>query len=186
MPRARRLLPFWLQSKLALPALPRAAQADPERQKYQSEIEPERSALDVDEIVAELLTPRHVARRVDLRDPGEARLHAGACVIPRNLLHRDDASIAGGVDLAGTQRARADEAHVAAEDVHELRELVHRGGAQEPPGSRHARVPLDRLHRSPLPLRIRNHGPELEDGEPRAADAHALLPVEHGAAVLDL
>ena len=36
-----------------------------------------------------------------------------------------------GVDLAGAQRARADEAHVASQDVHELRQFVHRRGAEQ-------------------------------------------------------
>ena len=38
------------------------------------------------------------------------------------------------------QRPRADEAHLAAPDVEELRELVERGAAQQPPDARDARV----------------------------------------------
>ena len=45
--------------------------------------------------------------------------------------------------VAQRQRPRADEAHLAAQDVEHVRELVEREAAQEPPDARHARVVAD-------------------------------------------
>ena len=90
------------------------------------------------------------------------------------------------LDLAGPQRAGPDEAHVAAQDVPQLRQLVHRGGAHEAADARDARIALDRLDRPDAGFRVRPHRSELERHERRAAEPDALLPEEHRAAVLDL
>ena len=42
--------------------------------------------------------------------------------------------------LLEDERPRADEAHLAAQDVEQLRQLVERGAAQEPADARDARV----------------------------------------------
>src|SRR5215207_6219899 len=103
--------------------LPRASHADPERQQYEPDVQPERPALDVKPIVAELVSPRHVARGVDLRDSSEARLNGSAFEVAVNLFDVDDLPAASGLDLTRHQRSRADEAHVAPEDVDELGQL---------------------------------------------------------------
>ena len=53
--------------------------------------------------------------------------------------------------VAERQRPRADEAHLAAQDVDELRQLVEREAAQEPPDARHARVVADLEERARRP-----------------------------------
>ena len=90
------------------------------------------------------------------------------------------------------QRARADERHVALEDVHELRELVERVAAQEPPDRRHPRVTLDLEQRAArlverLEVRlalvgVRVHRAELQARERLAADARAVGAIDHRAA----
>ena len=45
------------------------------------------------------------------------------------------------LDLVAQRRTRPDQAHLAAEDVPELRQLVDRGAAQDPPDARDAAVP---------------------------------------------
>ena len=62
--------------------------------------------------------------------PGHAGLELQAAAV-RAL----DAAV-----LVGYQRARADEAHLAAQDVEQLGQLVERAAAQQPPGPGHARV----------------------------------------------
>ena len=67
-----------VRSVFSSPHFPCAQQADPEREQNQPQIERQRVTIHVDAIVAELLSPRNVARRVDLREPGEARPHRDA------------------------------------------------------------------------------------------------------------
>src|SRR5699024_8570718 len=98
----------------------------------------------------------------DLPEPGEAGLdeHAtrGATVVRR--------------DLAGERRARADEAHVAAQDVEELRQLVEGVAAQQPAERGDARVVAQLEQRAralvevgevvDLSLRAHTHRAELD------------------------
>ena len=58
-------------------------------------------------------------------------------------LHREAPALGGGLellDLVHRQRPRADEAHLAAEDVPELRQLIERGFPQESADRRDARI----------------------------------------------
>ena len=86
----------------------------------------------------------------------------------------------------GPKRARPDKAHVAAEDVPELRQLVHRRRAHEPPDARHARIVFSGLNRARARFGIDDHRAELQRVEAAAALADALLREEHRAAVFDL
>src|SRR3954470_20368992 len=56
---------------LVLPpaGFPCSMEANPKRQENQSHVEHPRALPDVEPIVPELLPPRHVTRRVDLRNP---------------------------------------------------------------------------------------------------------------------
>ena len=97
------------------------------------------------------------------------------------------------VVVALRQRPRADERHLAAQHVEQLRQLVEREAAQEAADRRHARVVADLEQRAVglvvlLELVLaaasasRVHRAELEAGERRAADARAHRAVEHRAA----
>ena len=94
--------------------------------------------------------------------------------------------------VAQRQRPRADEAHLAAEDVPDLRHLVEREAAQERADRRHARVLAD-LEERPirfvrgLELRletggVRIHRPELEHPELALTESDPRVAIEHRAA----
>src|SRR5207237_161190 len=98
------------------------------------QVEEQRLALDVVEVVLELL--QHVLRRravlaAHLRVTGDAGLHVEALLEERHLLIEL-------LDEDGPLGARADHAHVAAEDVPELRELVETRLPDEAADLRHA------------------------------------------------
>jgi hypothetical protein len=67
-------------------------------------------------------------------------------------------------NVGGRQRPRAHGAHLAAQDVDELRNLVEAGRAQQPADARHAPV----AHRA-----------ELQHLKRAAPEAHALLAKQH-------
>src|SRR5262249_10257276 len=131
-------------SHLAAACFPLPASRDPERQENQSDVEPESGTLHVQTIESELARPRDVARRVDVRQPGEARPHRLTLRIAGNLIERDQPTVAAHVDFAWTEWPRSDEAHIAAEDVYELRQFVHRRGAQHAPDAGHSRIVCSR------------------------------------------
>ena len=65
-------------SILAPARFPCAKHANPKRDENQSKVEPPRASAHVEPVVAELLPPRHVARRVDLREAGQPGPHRDA------------------------------------------------------------------------------------------------------------
>ncbi len=107
-----------------------------------------------------------------------------------------------GAEFVGDRRARADEGHVSAKHVPELRHFIKAGLAHELADWRDSRILLDLEHgRRAGSLRglslnlagneladiflvnpriaIRPHGAELQDRERFPVLAHALLPKEH-------
>ncbi len=84
--------------------------------------------------------------------------------------------------VAGQLGARAHEAHLAAEHVEELRQLVELAVAQPAADRRHPRVAA-RGHAGSMLLRAHDHGPELEHVERDQVSPHPLLPEERGTAV---
>ncbi len=79
-------------------------------------------------------------------------------------------------------RPRADEAHVAADHRHELRQFVQAGLADELADARAAIVVLARPHRHAILLRVHPHAAELGEGEVAPALAHPRLAVEDRSA----
>src|SRR5256885_2148792 len=75
-------------------------------------------------------------------------------------------------------RARADQAHLPAEDVHQLRQLIAVNGPQDPADERHPRVAGDAPGRPGVPLALVVHRPQLVDGEHPAELPDPLLRVE--------
>jgi hypothetical protein len=99
--------------------------------------------------------------------------------------------------LLRDQGPRADEAHLAAQDVDQLRQLVDRGPAQKAADARDPRVLADLEHDAVVGLvelgelglarlRVGEHRTELEDRELVAVAAHASLTEEHRAARVEL
>src|SRR3972149_3749018 len=91
-----------------------------------------------------------------------------------------------GLDLRREQSPGTHEAHVAGDDVPELRQLVQSRGAQQAPHAGDAAVTLGGLQWAPALVGVGDHGPELPAPEAPAAEPHALLPVEDGSAVARL
>jgi hypothetical protein len=77
-------------------------------------------------------------------------------------------------------RSRAYQAHLAAQDIEELRQLVDAGRADDPPDARDARIVSRRGVRPGLAAVA--HRPELEHPEQLVAAPDAGLDVEHRAA----
>src|SRR5205823_2701912 len=113
---------------------------------------------------------------VDLCPAGDAGLHVEAPALPRGIA----------LDLVRESGARADEAHVSAHDVPELRQLVDRQPPQQPADARDARIARVDGEARALLLRINLHRPELHELEFRSVYADTPLAIEDGAAVLDL
>ena len=99
--------------------------------------------------------------------------------------------------VAHRQRPRADEAHVAAQDVQELRQLVEAELARITPPTRVTRGSLrilktgprrlvELLERRLALLGVGHHRAELEEAEAPAAESDALLHEEHRAARVEL
>ena len=101
--------------------------------------------------------------------------------------------------LLEDQRPRADERHLAPDDVDQLRELVDPRAPEEAAETRYTRVVRDLEHprvvvavhvemgdlRLPL-LRVDHHRAELVDAERPVAGAHPYLPEEHRPGRVDL
>ena len=102
--------------------------------------------------------------------------------------HLEPAALAIGVllDLVAQRRPRADHAHVAADDVPELRQLVDRGAAEEAADARDPAVALVDRVAGALLLRADDHRPQLQQLEVGAVLADARLPEEHRAAAVEL
>ena len=138
----------------------------------------------------ELHAPRvgRVAAAADLPQPGQARLR---CVVVFDV-----AAIAR--DLGAHDRTRPDQAHLAAQHVEQLRQLVEARAAQEAPdpgdprivASASASPPIRRRQRDPSASTCRStrvgvdhHDAELDAVEHAAAGADATMAIERGTAV---
>src|SRR5919199_711547 len=102
-------------------ALVRAGEERERRPREDLQVEPRRAALDVPDVELDPLVPRQPRAPVDLRPAREPGLDLEPAPLPRRVA----------VDLVPQRRARPDQAHIAADDVPELRELVERQPAQQ-------------------------------------------------------
>ena len=135
--------------------------------------------LDVHEVVDELVVGRGVVLGEDLGEAGDA----GLDVVAVGVL---GVSLGELLDEVRALGARPDEAHVAVEDVPDLRQLVEAGGADEGADARDARVVVSRELRAGVLLGVDAHRAELVDLVGLAEAAGADLAVEGRAAVLEL
>jgi len=97
------------------------------------------------------------------------------------------------IQIAGWKRARPDEPHLAAHDIHELRQLVDKGAAQQGAQPGHARValkleqpairPATALQPGMQGLRPAVHRAEFIDDEGAPSEPEALLPKDNRPAV---
>src|SRR6266516_3015555 len=102
--------------------LPLAPSSDPERQQDQLQVQPEAGPLQVQPIEPELAGAGNIARSIHLRQSSKAGPNAVTLFVSGNLIETQQLPIAARIDFTRTQRARADEAHVARKNVPQLRE----------------------------------------------------------------
>jgi hypothetical protein len=140
----------------------------------------------IQHVVAKFHATWDVTRRKDLRDASEPRQHARAHRESRNVFETLQLTRPQRFDLTRPQSPRAREAHVAAEDVPELRQFVHRRGTQQASNARDAWITLGRLDGANMSLGIGNHRAELANVEGHTVKARSLLTVEHGPAIFEL
>jgi len=156
-------------------AVPRQQAGDRAEQDVQ--VGAEAHPLDVGQVELGVLVHEAEPRLgADLPEPGDARLHGVALVLPRLVEPHD-------LDQLG---ARPDEAHVAGEHVGELRQLVEAPAPQQRAEAGVAGVVLPLVADPPLDLdghlaatAVRVHGPELPDPE------HVPVPPDPALAVED-
>src|SRR3954451_20600571 len=156
-------------------ALVRAAEERERRAQEDPQIEQRRSVVDVPDVELDPLGPGQSRSSVDVRPPGHARLPVEPPPLVLRVL----------LDLVAKRRPWPDHAHVAAEDVPELRQLVERELAQDAADARDPRVArVDREARTLL-LGVDDHRAELQQLEVRAILADPRLAVENRPAVLE-
>src|SRR5262249_34175761 len=133
-------------------------------------VERERPVADVVEVVLEVLVHRQVLAPEDLPESGDPWLHREAPPLPLVVAGDDERHL----------RSRADERHLAAQHVPQLRQLVEAGRAQPAPGGGDARV-ATRGRRWRLGVGVAGHCAELPHAETPAVAADALLREERRA-----
>src|SRR5262249_61328486 len=101
---------------------------------------------------------------------GDARQQAVALVVHR---HRGEELVHEFAAL----RPRTDQAHVTADDVPQLRQLVEAPAPQPAADRRDARIRFGRPHRTRYVFGAVDHRAELQDAERPVVEADALLAV---------
>src|SRR6266568_821363 len=150
------------------------------------DVEPDRPVLDVvevepDEVVeAEIDPARHLPKAC------HPRQHEIALPVPRKEL----------LVVADGKRPRADQRHLAPQDIQHLRQLVERETTQESPDGRYTRIVLDleertgglvvSLERALAGGRVGVHRPELHHPERLLSEPDAPVAIEHRAARAEL
>ena len=151
---------------------------DGNREREDPQIAADREVLDVVALDGEALLEAQLAAAEDLHRAGEARLDGQ----PEQVLRAVEP------DELGLLGPGADEAHVAAEDVQELGELVEARPAQQASEPGHPRIRVELEHRfvellerhelGQQSLRVRTHRSELEHLELAPRESHPRLHVE--------
>src|SRR5262245_56677206 len=158
--------------RLRPPPSGRTAVGTPEERERRSQEDREIHAwgavVDVPDVELDPVRPRERGAAVDLGPAGEPGPHLEAAALVLVVL----------LDLVAERRPRADDAHVAANHIPELRQLVDGGPAQEAPDARDPRVAQVDCRTGAHPLRAFDHRPELEHLEVLAVPADPRLPVE--------
>ncbi len=153
-----------------------AGQDAPRGRGADTQIQVDRAVRDVLQVVGELLGPGGLAGHPQLGEAGQARLDDQPLPVLRDLA-------AQLLEERGPDRARADDAHVSAHDVPQLRQLVEVGKAQEPAEARDLRLRALRelvteVGAQPR-LRVRGERAELQHREDAPRAAHPPAAVEH-------
>src|SRR5215467_9090147 len=117
-------------------ALVRSAEERDRRPREDLEVEPRRAVLDVPDVQLDPVLPRERRSAVDLRPAGDAGLDLQPPPLPGRVP----------LDLVAERRPGTDHAHVAADDVPELGQLVDRESTEKAAGACDPWVsPVDRV-----------------------------------------
>src|SRR5215217_4439297 len=144
---------------MASPALPEVLAVEAvaggqhsDRLGQDAQVEPEGPMLDVPDVQLDPLGPSQRGPAVDLRPSGDAGLDGEPPALALGVA----------VDLLLDGRAGADECHLAADDVDQVRELVEREAAQDPAYARDPGVALDDVDARAHGLGAAHHRAQLE------------------------
>src|SRR2546426_5234625 len=142
--------------------------------KENEQVEEDREVLDVVEVVLELFQrvfDRGAVAILDLGPAGNARLGSEAMDVEGyfrlELTHE-----------VGSLGSRTYQAHLAAEDIGELRNFVQPGPAQDAPDARYPWVAVAGPHGACLQLGVAPHGAEFDQPENSPSLPQPLLTVE--------
>ena len=159
------------------PAVAGPPQRPPDARRAQPNVQPRPHRADIDEVVAQLGPRRHAPAPAGLGETRDAGPHGEPpcetgtpALDPRRKLR--------------ALGARTHQAHLAAQHVDDLRQLVEMESAQHPAHGRRARIARLRPHRPGPPLGILGHGAELQHRENPSAAPQPGLAVQHAATVL--
>jgi hypothetical protein len=146
--------------------------------RHDFEVEKKGPVTDVIEIVAKpLFQARKSAPAVDLGVPGNATSDAVTRVVRRVFLFK----------FAGKFRAfgpRSYKAHVAAQHIPELGQLVESGPTEKPADSSATRIMGYGPDRTELRFRALAHRSEFNNPEVASAEAHSNLTIKHGTTII--
>ena len=155
------------------------------RRREDHQVETERPVVDVVEVEPSIGAEVRIVACLHLPQTGHTGWHAQSV----------EQSVVELRHLVGQRRPRPHEAHLAAQHVPQLRQLVERRGAKHTSDARHTRVVLELeqwpgpLVRSPqhrqLGFGLDTHGAELDHVERAAVATHAALPEQHRAPVVE-
>src|SRR6185437_1709467 len=144
------------------------------------EIEENRAVLHVIEVVGQLLLgvfDRRAIGIIDLRPAGDARLY-------RMTLAMEGDRLGELVDEERTLWPRPDEAHIAAQHVEELRQLVDTEFTDDVADAGDAGIAI-RGPADPVALGIVAHGAKFQNVEALTAETDALLAIERRAGAFE-
>ena len=133
------------------------------------QVQPQRAALDVLHVQAQPGAPAHGVAAGDLGQPGDARTYVEPAAFVRGVPEV----------VLPQQRPRADDAHVAAQDVDQLRDLVQAQRAQQPAQPGEPPVVGKQVAEAVAAV---GHRTELQHRERPAEHPGALLTEQHGRA----
>src|SRR6266496_2742530 len=126
----------------------------PEGSYHDQEIEPGGAVVEVEQVVAELDAGVAEVAAVDLGQAGDAGADAVALLVAGDLALEL-------FDEAGALGARADDAHLAAQDVDELRDLVQARLAQQAADGGQAAVVVAAAQGGTIALGVDHHRAQL-------------------------
>ena len=166
-------------TNLSSPCFPTSPEGNQEGNQDKLQIEPKTPLRHIEEVIAELLRTGRLAVGIDLRKSRETGPDHMTTVVTRDFLPKL-------LDQFRPLRPGPNKTHVAPEDIPELRKLIHGRSPQQSSDPSDAGVAHSCRNRSPFPVRVRDHGTELQSYEFPPSSAHPALAVEDWTPIFQL